>query len=395
MSSAEVMRAFAEVIFRIGDLLSLASLLPVILACRFGDLRKRHIQSNQKKEQEQQQDKLPRVPLGFISTLLLIAAEALACRGVFFVTKGKGKATLGGPMGALVAGVGKGYKTVQTTKSLGFLDRVSTMVVIAFDQETAFNAVHGIAMLVALLTLSTAILGRLAFPVMKQCGRGACKHLFRLMALAVPVFLFGVLRWQTITKAWKMVQTEKSLADIRMFLRAAALIAATGPGSDEDGGTPAMFMVLQASSLVCSFWAHLATGDLASILKPFFENPLLTAAMDSSAMVTFLPIVLGLLWLVAVHLYHRPGPFMLTTLISSVSSPVVLPSLWASVASNLGLSSSLAPEKSLSQVVSIVYTLVFSSLYCAGGTVTFISTVLMVQLLLRIHGIEAWEQAFA
>lgn len=392
--SAEI-RAFADVISRIGDLLSLASLLPVIFACRFGDLRKRNIQSNQKKEHEQQQSGLPRVPLGFVSTLLLLAAEALACRGIFFVTKGKGKATMGGPVGALVAGVGKGYKTVQSTKNLGILDRVSTMVVIALEQAKAFNAVHGIAMLVGLLTVSTAILGRLAFPTMKRCGRGTCTFLLRLMLLAVPVFLFGVLRWRTITKAWKVVQAVKGLEDIRYFLRAAALISATGPGSDEDGGTPAMFMVLQASSLICYFWAHSASGDLASAIEPFFKKPLFEAATDNSAMAVLLPTALVLVWIVAVHLYHKPGPFMLTSLISGISSPVVLASYWASVASNLGLSSSLAPEKSLSQVASVVYTLVFSSLYFAGGSVAFISSILMVQLLLRIHGIEGWEKAFA
>jgi len=388
-------RAFAEVISRIGDLLSLASLLPVIFACRFGDLRTRHIPASQKKEQDQQRSGLPRVPLGLLSTVLLLAAEALGCRGVFFVTKGKGKASAGGPMGALVAGVTKGYKTVRTTKGLGFLDRVSTLVVITLDQAKAFNAAHGIAMLVALLTVSTAILGRLAFPVMKRFGRGACTFILQLVMLTVPAFLFGVLRWRTLTKAWKVISGEKTLADIRLFLRAAALIASTGPGSDEDGGTPAMFMVLQASSLVCSLWANLASGSVSSAIEPFFNKPLLVAVMDGPAMIVIFPAVLALVWVVVVHLYHKPGPFMLTTIISASASPVVLASYWASVASNLGLSSSLAPEKSLSQVTSIVYTLVFSSTYFAGGTVTFISTILMVQLLLRIHGVEAWEQAFA
>jgi hypothetical protein len=269
------------------------------------------------------------------------------------------------------------------------------MLVIALDQAKAFNAVHGIAMLVALLTVSTAILGRLAFPALKRCGRGTCTSILRVMALAVPVFLFGVLRWRTLTKAWKLVQTEKSLADIRLFLRAAALIAATGPGSDEDGGTPAMFMVLQTSSLVCSLWAYLESGDLVSAISPFFRKPLLTAATDSSAMIVVFPTALALVWVIAVHLYHKPGSLILTTTISAALSPVVLASYWASMASNLGLSSSLAPEKSLSQVASIVYALVFSSLYFAGGSVAFISTILMVQVLLRIHGIEGLEQAFA
>lgn len=268
------------------------------------------------------------------------------------------------------------------------------MVVIALEQTKAFNAVHGIAMLVGLLTVSTAILGRLAFPAMKRCGRGTCSFLLRLIALAVPVFLFGVLRWRTLTKAWKVVQTEKSLADIRLFLRAAALVAATGPGSDEDGGTPAMFMVLQTSSLVCSLWAYLASGDLASAIEPFFRKPLLTAAMDGSVLIVVFPTALALVWIVVVHLFRKPGPFMLTSLISGMSSPVVLASYWAGLASSLGLSNSLAPEKSLSQVASVVYALVFSSLYFAGGSVAFISSILVVQLLLRIHGIEAWERAF-
>lgn len=397
------LKPFAEAITRIGDLFSLASLIPVLLECRFGGSRIRHTELLQEKQQEQQkegkppaQSEWPSLPLGIPSTLLFLASEALACRGIFVTSAqaaSKSKSSVGGPLGTFLKGITKGQQVVKSKAAAGTLDKMSTIVVVSLDQPGAFDAAHGIVMLVSLGTVIIALLGRLAWPMMKQLGRrGSGASLLWVIALTAPVLLFGFLRWQAVMKAWKVLRGERMLANLQAPLRAAALIAAARPVPGEAGGTPALFASLQAASLASAISAELASGSLATAIEPFFKKPLLTAVFDSAACQLLVPTLLALIWMSVVHLQKQPGQLALAALLSVASSPMLLAMGWGKVAAALGVSSLIAAEKSLTQIVSVIYAVVGASLFFSSGTITLMSVAFVVQLLMRIHGVEPFAR---
>jgi len=271
---------------------------------------------------------------------------------------------------------------------------MSTIVVEALDKPGAFDAAHSIVMLLALSTVAIAIVSRCFMPAVRCCRRGGVPWRSSA-ALAAPVLLFGALNWQALGKAWRTLQGEKLLVVLQGPLRAAALIAAAVPsGHDKTDGTPAGYAALQVASLAASLSVEVAQGRLAKSLGAFSQQPMLNAAFDSSLLKYVAPAAIALLWVALVHLQRKPIKMMMAALLSVMSSPVVAALGWERAALSLGLGGSLATAKGLTQVLSVLYTVTAVTLFIAGGTISLVSVMVMAQLLVRIHGVEAFTEVF-
>eukprot|EP00408_Alexandrium_pacificum_P058573 CAMPEP_0171159408 /NCGR_PEP_ID=MMETSP0790-20130122/3024_1 /TAXON_ID=2925 /ORGANISM="Alexandrium catenella, Strain OF101" /LENGTH=418 /DNA_ID=CAMNT_0011623905 /DNA_START=92 /DNA_END=1348 /DNA_ORIENTATION=+ len=413
--------------------MALASVLPVLFECRFGVRLERLNASAQqrgeerpkaaqekgqqpqqtqkgqqlqgKEEQHEDQKSPPQrewpcLPLGFVSVLLFIAAEAVSCWTVFVPSakagpKGKGK-TLDGPLGMLIEASKKAITVVEAALKKdrqsgdswsGSAERITLIVMEALTKGEAFDAVHSISMLVAFLAVTISMVGHYVPPLMKGLFRKGRSPVRRGLFALVPVMLFGILQWQSLVKVWKALQAKDLIPALPGPLRVAALLVAAVPGPGKAPEVP-MFAVLQAGSLMASISAEIANGRLPTYMALFFHGHIPKTMVDSRVMTFLVPTLLALTWVSIVHLRRNKGFLLLAMLASAASSPLLLIHGWKQVAPVLGVTKELA--KGLSQVLSVLHVACGLSLLMAGGTLTIMSLMFMGNLLVRIHGYEAF-----
>eukprot|EP00411_Alexandrium_monilatum_P039764 CAMPEP_0175392092 /NCGR_PEP_ID=MMETSP0095-20121207/32246_1 /TAXON_ID=311494 /ORGANISM="Alexandrium monilatum, Strain CCMP3105" /LENGTH=429 /DNA_ID=CAMNT_0016690663 /DNA_START=29 /DNA_END=1318 /DNA_ORIENTATION=+ len=424
--------------------MSLASMLSVLLECRFGAKLERlqrasrgggevarpaagpgEVKSKQKgkqqpkeakkelqEEQQQQQQpqdgegvtsrEWPALPVGAVSILLFMAAEVVACWSMFAPSAKAGRGPKAkaeaaeDPLGVLVEAVKAGVKKADAAKKRerpGDVNMVSSMerlVAVASEsltQREAFDAAHAMVMLVALLAVLISMLGRVVQPAVSGLFRGGRALPPRGTLVLVPLGLFGLLQWQSLAKTWKALQAEQLLPSLPRPLRIAALLLATPPQPGKAPEVP-MFAALQAGSLVATISAEIAAGRFAVYIAHFSNDALLKAMVDSRVMAFLAPTMLALLWVSFVHLRRRKGFMMLAAVFSAVSSPAVVITCWKAAAPMLGHAED--PAAGLVRVLSIVHLVCGLSFFMAGGTITILSAMALGNLLVRIHGADVF-----
>lgn len=440
----EEAKTYVEAITRIGDLMALASMLPVLFECRFGqkidrlsaetkarkearlleaqkqqgkEARKeaKKAEKEAKKAEKQEEDQeaspaaaWPTLPLGFTSVCFFILAEVVSCWKIFVpsakaaadAAKGKGKAVgIEGPLGLLIEAVKKATKMVEAALKKGkksgeevsFSSSAEKSILVVMESlasREAFDVAHTLLMLVALLAVMTSMLGHYVLPAWKSlCKEGRSQFRCGLCVL-VPVVVFGVLQGPSLLKVWKALQAQDLLPSLPRPLRVIALISAAAPGPGKAPELP-MFAVLQAGSLMATISAEIARGRLAQYLAVFVHSDnLWKTAMDSRVMTFLVPTLLAAVWVCIVHLRKNKGFLFVAMLASMASSPILIIKFWPKAAPHLGVHKDLA--MGLVKVLSVLYVTISFSLLAAGGTLTILSVMFLGNLLVRIHGHEAF-----
>ncbi|CAE7550143.1 unnamed protein product [Symbiodinium natans] len=173
-------------------------------------------------------------------------------------------------------------------------------------------------------------------------------------------------------------------------LRVAALVTA-----DADDGTPGVFAMFQAASLLTQISSQVASAKLAEAIAPIRAKQDFWSLLDNSTAMHALISMLGTVWLAFAHLRRHTMLLAVMALLSIAASPVTLALGWPEACKLLGMPTSEAsPQRGLLRFTSVLYAGTAGATLLSGGTVGMISAMLVVQLLARIHGTEAFASLF-
>eukprot|EP00931_Biecheleriopsis_adriatica_P006454 TRINITY_DN107855_c0_g1_i1.p1 TRINITY_DN107855_c0_g1~~TRINITY_DN107855_c0_g1_i1.p1 ORF type:complete len:410 (-),score=86.93 TRINITY_DN107855_c0_g1_i1:105-1334(-) len=392
---AEDLQRYKEAILRFSDLMSYASVLPLILAGRFSSSRrfgrsviaegaKREDDSKEKGDQETPREEAAdgSIPAGLTCLLLLLLSEVLGARSLLLPASGsKGKDSVPQKIAEALKKVQKTYRSQQRSLGeSGALAQMGFLVSETLKTPEVFRAAHGVAMLSGLLTALISA-GQACFSSGGLKGR----RVLLAAAILMPTAAFAVVHGETLAKALRTLEGgEGLLSALQLCLRAVALVAAHLPG-DEQAGTPAAFVVLQVGSITARLSAEVASGALAQTLVPFRTSPSLGALFDSPLLSLYLPAALALLWLVVAHLQRSSSLVSLAAILGIVSSPVALAIGWPKLAELVGMPGSKA---GLISLLSMGYGMLALPTVMSGGAFGMMSVMLVLQALARIHGTD-------
>jgi len=433
-------RAYTDAIKRIDMLLSLASMIPILFASRYGSrARGAHIlpepeadqadQTGNAKNAEQQprprKDTRARsLPLGVPSLLLLALAEVIACRSTVLPeswldqgnkpkakSKTKDKPNTDIPFKQFLKGIGKGRRRIEKK---GSEEGLAWMVQEALGSIDAWGAVHGLAMIGALIATAVSLLGHHASAAMSQKG-GKILSLVEPLIILLLACLFATLRSATLQKTFKLMMSDGVLDVLRIPLRTIGLFLANPPedkdnGNDAQvvgpasastqGGTPSAFAMFQVASLAAAISAVIAGGEtaqgVAKLSGKTWADFLSGAVWTDNVLIgSMLPLALAMMWLAGQHLRHAPGLLILASSMSIIASPVALTTAIPLVANALGIQwkdhAHLA--KIMSNWLSLAYAMTVGSLILSGGTLCLLAGMLVLQILVRVHGPEVFSLA--
>jgi len=207
----------------------------------------------------------------------------------------------------------------------------------------------------------------------------------------VPVAIFGYGHFANLLKALRSVPQLPALCDaLQHALRVAAVVVA-----DADG-TPAGFAMFQAASLLTRISSEVASGRLAEAIAPIRAKQDFWSLLDNSTATHGLISLLGTLWLAFGHLRRHSALLAGMALLSIAASPVTLALGWPEASKLLGLPTNEAhPERGLLRFTSVLYAGTAAATLLSGGTVGMLSVMLVLQLVARIHGTEAFASLFS
>lgn len=402
-------RPWLEAISRLGSLLYLASLIPVVIECRFSHFRRPAVP--EKAEEKEASDKSASAAgaeaaappaakstvLGLACPLLLAASELMSSYELFLELPARkpgrksSTATSGGGgtmLTALLRGIDAAKGVATGHRGNGFVNQGAAVVTTALAAPDAFAAAHAMVILLALAT---------------TVGHVAMNQRLRIRSLAGVVLLvaflgvLGGLQQELLQKVWKGLLADKIVAALRLPLRAAALLAAELPAVDpEKGGTPGVFAALQLGSLLSMISTEVVGEKLALTVNKLLVKlrtassgaAIVGALVDSPVLTTLLPLALAAIWLSVTHLNRRPGSLMLAALVSMLASPLAFTVGWPKLAAFLQLPPSQAGPEPIVQMITLLYTSTTLLFLLTGGTTSFICGMLASHAFVSLHGLE-------
>ncbi|CAJ1429279.1 unnamed protein product, partial [Effrenium voratum] len=368
--SREDLQRYSEVISRAGELLSLASLVPVVLRGRVA-FAKARTRDNEPAESSTSStsstsSRAVRVPCGAWCLVLLLVSEVVGSRA-WLVEPQK--------LAKTVKQVTKSISSRNDLVQLSLLQRVAFVLAEFLSSSEVFFAAHRAVMVCILLgVLLTYFVNNLLAAFGKRKGFD-----LRLLTFLVPVAV--VVAGHHASLKLKIADAGSNLLPaLQIFLQAHALL--TLPSSED---VPPGFAVLQASSLLAKILAEVASGSFTEAILAVRSGQL----KDNRVFWQCAPQLVAVLGLCP-HLARSMLLMTAVALLSLITCPVTLALLWPKLATAFGLTG--APELALTRLLSVGYGLMAGGSLISGGTLGMVSVMLVVQVLTQIHGTEVFAK---
>eukprot|EP00927_Polykrikos_kofoidii_P034695 TRINITY_DN29383_c0_g1_i1.p1 TRINITY_DN29383_c0_g1~~TRINITY_DN29383_c0_g1_i1.p1 ORF type:complete len:435 (+),score=60.87 TRINITY_DN29383_c0_g1_i1:88-1392(+) len=335
----------------------------------------------------------PPIPGGIVCVVLMLASVLIQNVQIFQATgssKGGKAAALTGPLGALAKSADKAKSVA--TKGRGPLQQVHLFVETFLSDDEGFKVAHGLLMVSGLIVAVLTAFGATATGYFqRRGGRGRGRD----AALSVVVFalifaVFGMFRVKALSKLWRGLDAEGLLPAVQMFLRIGGLVAATSRGASHQGGTPVFFVVLQLASLIAPVARQNPQELLAPFVKAWQSN--FDVLWDTASLAQIVPMFLATIYLYLKHFMKTPEWIVFAIMLAFSVSP---PALFFGVpylANLVGVKGGM--PQTFINFLSILEATAAGSLFVAGGPVTMLGAVLMMNLLAQIHGQEGIARLF-
>jgi hypothetical protein len=428
LPSNQEAKPYVEVVRRLSHLLCLMSLLPVISQCRFTRVTSSARRSSKKDDDGkdtsegkakakagptarsaaaigQEEESVPQeAPLGVVAVLLLAASELCLCWELFVplgdtTKKSSKKATdkQASPVIALVHAAKQAAQDAgmldkrKSKKDGGMMDGLSRFIQSLCSDDSVFESIHGLVMLVILVIVLCYVTQYLLLRRGKSF-KSQTSTIFKGLFIVLPVGLFATLQSEKIIKVWRALATEKVLDTLWLPLRAAALCYANPPEDEGRGGTPGLFAAFQVASIFGMISCELLSDNQGTIraIQSFVNRPRLQDLIGSPLLSVVAPQIVAMAWLYFAHLSRRGGALILSVLCCCACQPVLLALGWPKfAAAALGESiSTKSGAKLLLQATSVAYAGTFFMGVVVGGTLSFVGACALVHTITGIHGMD-------
>mmetsp|Transcript_32135 Transcript_32135/g.73531 ORF Transcript_32135/g.73531 Transcript_32135/m.73531 type:complete len:399 (-) Transcript_32135:96-1292(-) len=326
-------------------------------------------------------------PVGAAAACLMFLAELVGAHELFTA----GTAKKPSPAVLFVKGALHGWDkcSLQMGRKQGG-GQVTSMVkclsseVVGSEEKMAI--VHALVMLCLTASLTVMLLQRSLFE------RNANRSTFGLLAAALlTLVIFCVFYGGLLAQLWSKIVVWQLVVPMQITIRAVAFALTEQPGEDGDG-TPPIWSVLQCGAVFTLLLRTVSSELLFKEVQTIKDAKALDGLymlIDSFSIRMVAPLLCSGLWLIVGHLRNYRIHVALTLIVAMSGEPGCLWKFSAWLAGKMG-EEEASGVGIMIQGVTLAYCMTSMLTLVTGGTVNLMCTFLLVQVMLRVHGIEAF-----